>query len=180
MNASCGSPLFRFSKSVLIVAVAAPLVAAGALPLLADAKIYPPIADPIVAKECGACHMKFPAGLMPVASWARIVAGLNDHFGENAGVDAETALHMVTYLTANAGVEVAPKPPRGAKGAAKAPAVVPAAVVEAPLRITELTWFQKKHGPRRISPASLTRKNARSAGDCIACHRDAEKGDFDE
>lgn len=162
-------------KSVRAVVLAAPLWATGGVPALADGKNFAPIADPIVAKECGACHMKYPAGLMPAASWSRIVAGLADHFGENAGVDAATALHMVTYLTANAAVE---KPPRGGKGAAKA--VVPAATADAPLRITELAWFRKDHGPRRISAAALARKNARSAGDCMACHKDAEKGMFDE
>lgn len=170
----------RFSEPILAWTTALPLMLACTLPLSADQKIYRPIADPIVAKECGACHMKFPAGLMPAASWQAIVAGLNDHFGENAGVDAATALHMVTYLAANAEVEMAPRPARGANDAAKAQAVIPAAIAEAPLRITELGWFRKKHGPRRISPAVLTKKNARSAGDCLACHKDAEKGLFDE
>lgn len=161
---------FGTRRTAVIVVATGLLGLASVAPALADGKSYPPIADPVVAKECGACHMRYPAGLMPAASWQRIMAGLKDHFGENADLDAATALHVATYLGANADREA---PKRGRPG-------VTPAVAEAPLRITELAWFKRKHGPRRISPEALRRKNAKSAGDCVACHQDAEKGMFDE
>jgi len=157
-------------SSLAKLALAAALGCAAAASAVADGKTYPPVADPVVAKECGACHMRYSAGLLPASSWQRMVAGLKDHFGENADVDQATAEHILAYLVAHADV---PRAPRQAKAAQ-------VALAEPPLRITEQGWFKGKHGPRRISADALKRKNARSAADCMACHREAEQGMFDE
>jgi nitrate/TMAO reductase-like tetraheme cytochrome c subunit len=49
---------------------------------------------------------------------------------------------------------------------------------EAPLRITETRWFVKKHD--EVPRTTWTRKSVGSAANCAACHRQAEKGLFDE
>lgn len=126
-----------------------------------------PVSDPLVIKECKACHMVYPAGLMEAESWRRIVLGLKDHFGDNAEVDEATAEKLTAYLTANAA-----RPRRGQAAASPS---------SAPLRITELAWFKRKHTKRdRIAPATLARRGAKSASDCIACHKRGEAGDFDD
>jgi len=45
---------------------------------------FAPLADPLYRSECGDCHMPYPAGLLPAASWRRIMNGLEDHFGDHA------------------------------------------------------------------------------------------------
>lgn len=54
--------------------------------------------DQTYVKECGACHLAYPVGLLPTASWKIIMAGLDDHFGENAELDNETTAYLVNYL----------------------------------------------------------------------------------
>lgn len=160
----------KLASRFAVPAVACLLALATAAPVLAGGKAYPPVNDPVVAKECGACHMRYSAGLLPAASWHRMMAGLTDHFGENAGLDPATTELVRAYLVANA--EPEPKNARAAKATSVA--------AEPLLRITEQRWFKGQHGPRRMSPEALKRKNARSAADCVACHREAELGLFDE
>src|SRR5690606_37122372 len=42
-------------------------------------------------EECGACHLPYPPGLLPAASWQRIMQDLAHHFGTDASLDAATA-----------------------------------------------------------------------------------------
>lgn len=147
-----------------IIATAAVLLLSAVTLNWANARFVAPVQNPLVAKECGACHMAYPAGLLPAASWSAIVAGLDNHFGENASVDAATATTLKAYLTANA--------ERGDARSAKTGAVA--------LRITELDWFLRRHGKNRLSPERLQRKGAKSAAQCNACHKQAEQGQFDE
>ena len=154
----------------LLVAVPAVVLAglAGAR-VAADEERYPPVTNPVVAKECGACHMTYQPGLLPAASWDRMVGGLKDHFGENADVDPAIAAEMRTYLMANAALRLGPRMQAPGKTGLDA---------MAPLRITELNWFVRKHGRGRISPAALQKAGAKSASACQACHLGAERGDY--
>ena len=130
----------------------------------AGGRFIPPVRDAVVAKECGACHMTYPAGLLPAASWSAIVAGLDNHFGENASVDAATAVKLKAYLTQNA----------------EAGKAVNARTGAVPLRITEVDWFVRRHSKNRLSPERLQRKGAKSAAQCQACHNQAEQGYFED
>lgn len=140
------------------------LIAGAALALLAGAAVaradefeqVAPVADPAVKKECGACHMAYQPQFLPAASWQTLMAGLDDHFGENASLDPATAQHIGDYLVAHAG--------RPVKG-------------EPPLRISELPWFRHEHG-REVSPAML--KTAKSWANCTACHKGADRGLYED
>ena len=140
-------------------------------PALAGGSNFQPVKDAAVLKECGACHMPYLAGLLPARSWTAIMAGLKDHFGENAELDAETARRIGDYLTANAadGRDARSKAPRGLQQS------------PAPLRITELPWWRQKHEKKgRIAPATLKRRGVKLVSDCVACHVDAARGSFDD
>ena len=130
----------------------------------AKGRFFAPVKDPVIAKECGACHMAYPAGLLPAASWSAIVAGLDNHFGENASVDAAMAAKLTAYLTKNA----------------EAGKAVSARTGTVALRITEIDWFVQRHGKNRLSPERLARKGAKSAAQCQACHNQAEQGYFED
>lgn len=124
------------------------------------------ITDPIVLKECGACHMAFQPEFLPTGSWVAIMSNLKDHFGDNATLDAATTEKITAYLTANASDVALTQPIRGA---------------DMPKRITELPWFKNEHGRRgRSSPEALKRAGAKSMADCKACHKGADKGYFDD
>src|SRR3989344_6200999 len=41
-------------------------------------------------QECAACHTAYPPGLLPAASWNRVMTGLAQHYGTDASLDAAT------------------------------------------------------------------------------------------
>jgi hypothetical protein len=115
---------------------------------------------PDYRQECGACHVAYPPGLLPAASWQRITANLSRHFGSDASLDAATTKTIAAWLAANAGTyrRVREEPPQD--------------------RITRSAWFVRKHDE---VPASAWRLAAvKSPSNCTACHQQANQGDFDE
>ncbi|MGE8357412.1 MAG: cytochrome C, partial [Microvirgula sp.] len=48
--------------------------------------------------ECASCHMAYPPGMLPAASWRRMMGGLDRHFGENASLDAATRDDITAFL----------------------------------------------------------------------------------
>lgn len=119
-------------------------------------------------QECASCHMAYPAWLLPAESWSALMNGLEDHFGENAELDVETRNHIENYLV---------KSTTSLHGNYRK--MLRNAESEAPLRITELPYFRRKH---HEIPSRYIQGNAKvsSLSQCNACHRRAEQGDFDE
>ena len=116
--------------------------------------------------ECGSCHVPYPAQLLPAASWSRIMDGLSEHFGENAELPAATASRIRAYLLAHAADATGLGRGYDGDGA------------DVPLRITETRWFIKEHDD--VSPKVWKRASVASPANCGACHKGADKGDFDE
>ena len=111
-------------------------------------------------QECAACHTAYPPGMLPAASWQRIMTGLEKHYGTDASLDAATIRQLSTWLQANAGSykQVSEAPPQD--------------------RITRSAWFERKH--RRIEPAVWTDASVKSAANCTACHSLADQGDYED
>ena len=122
--------------------------------------------DPVYLEECSSCHMAYPAMLLPAKSWPKIMAGLEDHFGESAELDAQTRQQIEDYLVRESERVSYRKLFRNLGEAA-------------PLRITELPYFAHEHDE---IPARLIADNDKveSLSQCNACHRGAERGQFDE
>lgn len=159
------------NSGTLSVTGALSLVLLGVSSLQAGGLSVPPVKQPVVQKECAACHMLYPPALLPARSWRGMVGNLQDHFGENAELDEATARTIADYLAANAGDT--------RQGASKLMRGLDAKAT--PARITELPWWKRKHERKnRVAPATLAKKGAKFKGDCKACHKDAEKGFFDE
>lgn len=115
---------------------------------------------PQYQQECAACHMAYPPGLLPAASWRRLLGNLPRHYGTDASLDAATLGQLERWLTANAGTykRVREAPPQE--------------------RITRSPWFLRKHD--EIAPATWKLAQVKSASNCIACHTRADQGDFNE
>ena len=110
--------------------------------------------------ECGSCHMAFPPGLLPAASWQKLMQGLDKHFGNDASLSPQDTQEITTFLEKNGSNRWSAK--------------------SAPLRITEGQWFKSKHISGEINPAVWKRESVKSPANCLACHSGADKGDFDE
>lgn len=109
--------------------------------------------------ECSACHVAYPARLLPAESWKALMRGLDQHFGSDASLDPVTADEITTFLQAHAGK------PRGT-------------TAKPPLRITETGWFKREHD--EVPAATWKSAKIKSAANCAACHTKADNGDFSE
>jgi mono/diheme cytochrome c family protein len=142
------------------------LLALGPLSLtglsLADGDRSRPVVPllPVYQQECAACHLAYPPGMLPAASWQRITANLPKHYGTDASLDPATVSELNRWLVANAGTykRVREVPPDD--------------------RITRSAWFVRKHD--EVPAAAWKRASVKSAANCAACHGGAEKGDFSE
>jgi len=130
----------------------------------------PPVSNPKWKAECSSCHMLYHPGLLPERSWKKMMGGLDQHFGENASLDAQTTKEIEQFLAANsADRQTSRRSQRMVKS-------IP--VDSAPLRISETKYFAAKHD--EISAATFKRKSIGSAANCAACHKGAEQGNFSE
>lgn len=131
----------------------------------------PPVNNALYRSECGSCHFAFQPGFLPARSWDKLMTGLSDHFGENAELDPDTVRTLTDYLVANAAEKVRTR--RSLKFVDSIPAS------KAPLRISEVPYFVRKH--EKI-PARLIKDNSKvgSLSNCAACHTRAEEGSFTE
>lgn len=111
-------------------------------------------------QECGACHLAYPPGMLPAASWQRTMDTLNRHHGSDASLDAAALKEITAWLMANAGTD---------RRAREAPPED---------RITRSAWFVRQHD--EVSAATWKRPAVKSAANCGACHTSADQGDFNE
>jgi hypothetical protein len=160
-------------KNLVILLVA--LVASGAWLGTSwgdgSAPTFPPISDKTAAAECSACHMAYPAGLLPARSWTRMMRDLENHFGEDASLSAEETRAIARYLQDNAAdsARANDRMRRIASG------IAPNA---APLRFTETPYFGYLHD--EVPAYVWKRAKIGSRANCIACHTRAESGSFVE
>ncbi|MGP3698018.1 cytochrome b/b6 domain-containing protein [Rhodobacter sp. NSM] len=122
--------------------------------------------DPVARAECSACHMAYHPSLLPAASWRGLMAGLSDHFGEDASLDPVTVAEVEGWLVAHAAEEADTLPAHAF--ALTAP--------DAPFAITESPSWKRLHGD--LPDALFERTSVRSRSNCVACHADAESGLF--
>ncbi|MGL6111201.1 MAG: diheme cytochrome c [Rubrivivax sp.] len=116
---------------------------------------------PAYRQECAACHLAYPPGLLPAASWQRLMNNLPRHFGTDASLDPATVKEISSWLAANAGTgkRVGTEPPPQD-------------------RISLSRWFVRKHD--EVAAATWHLPAVKSATNCTACHAQAEQGDFNE
>ena len=116
--------------------------------------------NPKWKNECGACHIAYPARLLPASAWKTVMAGLDKHFGTDASIDKASATEIQAFLEKNASqrkFEATPRPL---------------------LRITETRWFQNAHD--EVSAGTWKNPKVKGPANCAACHTRADTGDFNE
>ncbi len=130
-----------------------------------------PVENKQYVEECGSCHMAYPPGLLPAESWRAIMAGLDDHFGDNAQLEEPASRALTGYLVANSADE---SPYRRSRKVMRS---LP--LSSAPLRITELPYFRHEHD--EIPPRLVTENpDVGSLSNCVACHQGVDHGLFSE
>ena len=131
-----------------------------------DDEYFPPVTHAATLEECGSCHLAFPAAMLPARSWRAMMGDLGNHFGEDASLDPTVQASITDYLVANAADVRGSKLLRGLSPQ------------DTPLRITELPKWVREH--REVSRAEWNAPDVKSKANCAACHKDAEKGYYDD
>jgi len=129
------------------------------------------VTNPLYKDECGSCHMAYPPGLLPAKSWRKLMSGLEDHFGDNAELDAQTAESISQYLLTNSAEQSDYRRSRKFSQSIKSSDI--------PLRISDIPYFKHEHDE---IPKSMVSENpqVKSFSQCNACHAKAEQGLFNE
>ena len=124
-----------------------------------DARVTP---LPQYQQECAACHMAYPPGLLPAASWQHLMGTLNKHYGTDASLDEASTRSISGWLKSNAGTykRVSEAPPQD--------------------RITQSAWFLRKHRDGEVPTGVWKRASVGSPSNCVACHAQAAQGNFNE
>jgi len=156
------------------LATATMIVALGLMPLAGTGQTVAPRAvtgDPVMAKECGACHMVYPPMILPARSWRVIMGSLHDHFGESADLDAATQARLTDYLVANAADRSSNR-----SSIAIMQSLPPG---ETPPRITKVPLVASLHATV-LDPQWGGNPRPKSLSECNVCHYLAESGNFFE
>lgn len=156
MNLNRISPL-RPAARLLLHALPAVLASlAGTAHADGDRRAVPLL--PAYVQECGSCHVAFAPGLLPAASWQRLMDGLPRHFGTDASAEPAVTRPIAAWLQANAATRKRTEvPPQD--------------------RITQAAWFTREH---RDVQGGFGRAPVPKAVDCAGCHTRAADGSFRE
>lgn len=110
-------------------------------------------------QECAGCHMAYPPGMLPPASWQRIMGSLDQHYGTNASLDAPTVRELSAWLATQSAQST------GKRRASEPPPQD---------RITRSSWFVHEHD--EISASVWKRASIKSPANCMACHTQSKDG----
>ena len=147
-----------FKQAALMV-----LLAASCLGAAHGATVSAGAAPPAkYQQECAACHIAYPPGMLPAASWQHLMGTLGKHYGADASLDETTTREIGVWLKTQAGTykRVNEEPPQD--------------------RITRSAWFLQKHRAGEVPPEVWKRASVGSAANCGACHGNAAQGNFSE
>ncbi|MET0065480.1 MAG: cytochrome C [Candidatus Thiodiazotropha sp.] len=122
-------------------------------------------------EECGSCHFPYQPGFLPTASWVAIMSSLDDHFGDNAQMDAVSQRSILEYLAANSADAMNREIPNKVIWSLR--------YTPNPQRVTETAFFRHEHD--EIADYLQRRSNPDiSFSNCDTCHSRAMQGFYDE
>jgi len=132
-------------------------------------KYAPKVNNATYQKNCSACHFAYQPGLLPAGSWKALLEKPDGHAGGALSFDDKTMSELKNYLMQNSAEN---------SGWEKSKKILSSTINEAPVRISEVSYIKRKHWGVRNS--IFQRSSIGSRGNCIACHRSAETGLYDE
>ena len=116
---------------------------------------------PAALQQCGDCQMVFPSRMLPSRSWAAILSGMDDHFGEDAAIPNKDLEEIRNFLTSHA----ADSPGATPRERHFLSALLPNST---PLRITAMPWWNQMHADFNFD--GVKHSAVKSAANCLACH----------
>ena len=127
-----------------------------------------PVTSEVYKEECGSCHFAYQAGWLPEQSWRELMSNLEDHFGDNAELNAATHKDILDYLVNNSADK---SDYRRSKKMMRS-----LGDNSAPQRISETRYIKHEHDEIPVQLVANNDKVA-SLSNCSACHQDADKAE---
>ncbi len=127
---------------------------------------------PVFYNECGDCHKVYPPYMLPKRSWEKIMAGLDNHRGEEiteANITKSQQASILEFLTQNA-AETSKR-----EAAVK---VMNSLGERRPKSITKTPYWRETH--KDIPKSVYKQKKIKDKSNCTACHKDFEHGNLDD
>lgn len=128
------------------------------------------VPNELYAKECASCHFGYQPGLLPSTSWRHIMTTLNQHYGTDASIDegdrAKIENYLVQYSSETSNYKRSAKITRSLQNGMLYTS------------LTQIPYLQRKH--RKIDRRLVEQKEVRSLARCAACHKEAEKGEYNK
>jgi nitrate/TMAO reductase-like tetraheme cytochrome c subunit len=119
--------------------------------------------------SCGSCHFAYQPGLLPSRSWVKIMDEPGAHPGGTLSLDEKRKAEVKYYLIQNSAENSHSKLSKK---------IMDSIGSDAPVRISEIPYIKHKH--REIKQEVFARKAIGSRANCIACHKSAETGLYDD
>jgi hypothetical protein len=132
-------------------------------------KQLPPVTNSTYKETCGGCHFAYQPGLLPSASWAELLGSLDDHFGQPLDIDLEALTTVTGYLKENSADKSSNR---------LSVKIMKSLGGSVPARIKDVPYILEKH--HKISADVLVRKSVGSLSNCLACHKTAESGVYED
>lgn len=136
-----------------------------------DEAIFPMPRGKVYVNECGACHTAYAPGLLPARSWRKMMAELNNHFGEDASLEEPHYFAILKDLE-----NLAADGPQANMRMRRISGAIPPSL--SPLRITESGYFKYMHD--EVPKHFWQRKKIGTPANCVSCHTRANEGRYGE
>jgi len=120
-------------------------------------------------KACGTCHFAYQPGLLPARSWGKILDEPGGHPGGTLTIEKNARMEIKNYLVENSAEKSSGK---------KSKKILASIGNSTPTKISETPYIKEKH--RKIKQEIFMQKSISSRGNCLACHKNAEKGIYDD
>ena len=130
-----------------------------------------PVNNQLYIKECGSCHFAYQPGLLPSNSWNKIMSNLENHFNSDASLSADNLVMLSKYLNDNSAE-------RNMQYKRSNKIVSSLASGQIPDSISTTPYMIKKHS--EIKKDLITQPEVKGLFNCIACHKTADKGIYEE
>ncbi|MDQ6989902.1 MAG: hypothetical protein Q9M19_08460 [Mariprofundaceae bacterium] len=123
------------------------------------------------AQACAACHMLYMPSMLPARSWQKMMGELQDHFGDNAELEAAVVSEITAYLQSQAADKV--------ENIYAQPMMALLKDEEMPMRASDTMYFKLLHDV--VKPAMVVgNPDVTSFARCDTCHHEAVAGRFNK
>ena len=115
-------------------------------------------------EECGSCHTLYPPFLLPANSWKKLMANLENHFGDDASLEKDIKNSIESFLVKNS----------ANTSTKEASVYILKDIKDKNIAITDTSFWKERHA--KIDKKIFDSQKVKSKSNCKACHKSIEKG----